>query len=64
MKHLAAYMLLILSGKEKPTEEEIIKFMDEIDIPVDDERLKNMLAKMGEIKPIEHLTNKPEVEIV
>ncbi len=57
-------MLLILSGKEKPTEEEIIKFMDEIDIPVDDERLKNMLANMGDIKPIEHLTNKPEVEIV
>ena len=50
MKHLAAYMLLVLSGKDKPSEEEIIKLMEEVGVSVNYESLKALLEKVDDMK--------------
>lgn len=47
MKHLAAYLLLVLGGNDSPTAKDIKKVLDSVGIEADDDRIKKLL---GEVK--------------
>lgn len=47
MKHLAAYLLLVLGGNDSPTAKDIKNVLDSVGIEADDDRIKKLL---GEVK--------------
>lgn len=47
MKHLAAYLLLVLGGNNSPTAKDIKNVLDSVGIEADDDRIKKLL---GEVK--------------
>lgn len=47
MKHLAAYLLLVLGGNDSPTAKDIKNLLDSVGIEADDDRIKKLL---GEVK--------------
>ena len=46
MKHLAAYALLVLGGKESPTAEDVEKVLREGGCKADSEKVKTMIEKV------------------
>lgn len=46
MKHLAAYALLVLGGKENPSEEEILAVLKEVGAQGDKEQLKILMTAL------------------
>lgn len=47
MKHLAAYLLLVLGGNDSPTAKDIKNVLESVGIEADDDRIKKLL---GEVK--------------
>ena len=45
MRHIAAYALLVLGGKENPTAEDIEKLLKEAGVKADSEKIESMLKK-------------------
>ena len=50
MKHLAAYALLVLGGKENPTEKEVEKVVTEAGSKPDSEKVKALCAALKDKK--------------
>jgi len=46
MKHLAAYLLLSLGGKESPSAKDIKTVLESVGIEADDERLKALISEL------------------
>merc|ERR1740121_407455 len=46
MKHLAAYMLLVLSGVAEPSEDQVAKLLKDAGVPADKENMKMMMDKL------------------
>jgi large subunit ribosomal protein LP2 len=46
MKHLAAYMLLALGGKEAPSEAEVSALLKKVDVEVNAEQLRALIKSM------------------
>ncbi|CAG8447125.1 5637_t:CDS:10 [Scutellospora calospora] len=46
MKHLAAYLLLNLAGKDNPKAKDIKALLDSVGIETDDERIKTLLSEL------------------
>jgi large subunit ribosomal protein LP2 len=46
MKHLAAYMLLALGGKEAPSEAEVSALLKKVDVEVNAEQLSALIKSM------------------
>ena len=44
MKHLAAYALLVLGGKESPTADDVTKLLKDSGVTADAEKIKAMIA--------------------
>merc|ERR1719480_621459 len=44
MKHLAAYMLLVLAGNDAPTEAQVTKLLKDSGVAVEKDALTNMMA--------------------
>ena len=47
MKHLAAYALLVLGGKEKPSADDVEKLLKEAGCTADKEKVKALIEKVG-----------------
>lgn len=47
MKHLAAYCLLVLSGKQNPTEEEVAKLLKDVGVNPDKEAISSMFKAVN-----------------
>jgi len=47
MKHLAAYALLVLGGKEKPTADDVEKLLKEAGVKGDADKSKKLVEAMG-----------------
>ena len=45
MKHLAAYALLVLGGKESPTADDVSKLLKASGVTADEAQIKDMIAK-------------------
>ena len=45
MRHIAAYALLVLGGKDKPTAAEVEKLLKEAGVKAESEKIESMLAK-------------------
>ena len=54
MKHLAAYALLVLGGKAKPTAKDVQKLLKDAGCTCDDEKVKALIEKAGEKEFHEH----------
>ena len=54
MKHLAAYALLVLGGKAKPTEADVKKLLKDAGCTCDDEKVKALIEKAGDKEFHEH----------
>ena len=46
MRHLAAYLLLVAGGNEKPSKEEVSKLLSTVGVDTDDERLSILLSEL------------------
>lgn len=46
MKHIAAYLLLQLGGKESPSAADIKSLLDSVSISADDERLDKLISEL------------------
>ncbi|POS73801.1 60S acidic ribosomal protein P2 [Diaporthe helianthi] len=46
MKHLAAYLLLVQGGKEKPSADDVKKVLDSVGIEADSDRLSKLLSEL------------------
>merc|ERR550514_615670 len=46
MKHLAAYMLLVLSGTAEPTEDQVSKLLKDSGVAADKDNLKTLVEKL------------------
>ena len=47
MKHIAAYLLLTLGGKESPSAADIKALLDTVGIEADDERLEKLISELN-----------------
>ncbi len=56
MKYIAAYCLLALGGKEKPTEDDLSKFLKSVDCEVSEDELKACVSSLGQ-KSLHELCN-------
>lgn len=54
MRHLAAYLLLVLGGNATPSAEEVKTLLSKVGVEVDDERLASLIADL-EGKNVEEL---------
>ena len=54
MRHLAAYLMLVLGGNEKPTAEDIKSVLEAIGAEAEDEKIEKLLADL-EGKNVEEL---------
>ena len=54
MKHLAAYALLVLGGKENPTEADVKKLLKDAGCSADDDKVKTLIEKAAGKKFHEH----------
>ena len=50
MKHVAAYALLVLGGKETPSKADVEKFMKKAGVTSDSDELDKLIAAQGEKK--------------
>merc|ERR1711982_306708 len=46
MKHIAAYLLLVLGGNESPTADDVSKALEEVGIESDSERLNQLISEL------------------
>jgi large subunit ribosomal protein LP2 len=46
MKHLAAYLLLVQGGNEKPSADDVKKVLDSVGIEADSDRLSKLLSEL------------------
>ena len=46
MKHLAAYLLLALGGKESPSAEDVKGLLNKLDVGAEDEKVEQLLKAM------------------
>ena len=54
MKHIAAYALLVLGGKEKPAAADVEKLLKEAGVKAESEQIEKMIAAFGD-KPFNEL---------
>lgn len=54
MKHLAAYALLVLGGKESPSAADVEKLLKEAGCKADTDKIKQLIDKMGGKRFDEH----------
>ena len=55
MKHLAAYAMLVLGGKEKPTAADVEKLMRDSGVTPDADKIKLLIEKIGDKPFHEHV---------
>ena len=55
MKHLAAYAMLVLGGKEKPTAADVEKLMRDSGVTPDSEKIALLIEKIGDKPFHEHV---------
>ena len=46
MKHLAAYLLLSLGGKDSPSAKDVKTVLESVGIDADDERLNSLISEL------------------
>ena len=46
MKHLAAYLLLSLGGKDSPSAKDVKSVLESVGIEADDERLNSLISEL------------------
>ena len=46
MKHLAAYLLLSLGGKDSPSAKDVKSVLESVGIEADDERLNTLISEL------------------
>jgi len=46
MKHIAAYLLVVLGGKENPTKKDVIAVFESLNIEYDNERLDKLFEEL------------------
>ena len=46
MRHLAAYLLLVAGGNEKPTKDDVSKLLSSVGIEADSERLSTLIGEL------------------
>lgn len=46
MRHLAAYLLLVAGGNEKPTKDDVSKLLSSVGIEADSERLATLVGEL------------------
>ena len=54
MKHIAAFALLVLGGKEKPTAADVEKLLKDSGVKADSDKIEKMIAAFGD-KPFNEL---------
>ena len=54
MKHIAAFALLVLGGKEKPTAADVEKLLKEAGVKAESDKIEKMIAAFGD-KPFNEL---------
>tara|TARA_B110000305_G_C19158825_1_gene501596 strand:- start:323 stop:652 length:330 start_codon:yes stop_codon:yes gene_type:complete len=54
MKHIAAFALLVLGGKEKPTAADVEKLLKEAGVKPESDKIEKMIAAFGD-KPFNEL---------
>ena len=57
MRHLAAYLLLVAGGNATPSAEDVSKLLTASNIPVDEERLNQLITDVEGIFPMETIMN-------
>jgi large subunit ribosomal protein LP2 len=46
MRHIAAYLLLVIGGNTSPTAKDVKKVLDAVGIEADDERLDTLISEL------------------